>query len=74
MHGPVAADQAIEIDVVQGAADDPQRMAVKGVGEGGDFPPAQVGGQKQHPLAFGEGLFEILEAVVDHDPRHVLGV
>jgi len=72
MHGAVTAHEAIQVNIVQRAHDDMQRMAIQRVGESRKLPPSQVCRQKQHSLAAGQGALEILEPVVDHDSSNVL--
>ena len=44
---------------------------MQGMGEGGEFPGAEVSSQKQNAFAAGVGALEVLEPVVDYDAGDV---
>src|SRR5882757_7646205 len=46
---------------------------MKGMGEGREFPCAQMGRQKKNSLATCDGALEVLEPVVNHYLSNVLG-
>jgi len=49
-----------------------ERIAVKGVGEGGEFPGAEVAGQKEHAFAATMAFQKILMAIEDEDLLDIL--
>ena len=67
VHGSVALDQGVNIRIVERAHDNRERMPLERVGEGGEFPGAEVTRQKQNSFAPGIGAFEVLESVVNYD-------
>jgi len=65
MHGAVTLDQRIDVGIVERAHDDRKGMALEGVGEGGEFPSADVSGEKEDAFSASVSTLEIFEAFVD---------
>ena len=57
VHGAIALDQAIHVDVVQITHHHVHPVTVQGMYEGGELPAAKVSGEKQHTFAAGKGAF-----------------
>ena len=72
MHGAIALDQVIDLGIVQRAHDDRERMALEGMGECGEFPCAQMCGEKENSLALRECSLEVLETFIDDNPADVV--
>src|SRR5579883_2101178 len=72
VQGAVAADQGVEVGIIERPHDEVERVAVEGMGEGRELPAPQVSGEEEHALAALGGAVKVLKAVIDHDFTHVL--
>lgn len=69
----VTIDQCIDERVVDGPDDELQRMAVKRVGERTELPGPEVSGEEERSSPALLGSREVFEAIIDDNPRDVLG-
>ncbi len=72
VHGAIALDQPVKINIVQIPHHHVQRVPMQRMNESGKLPSAKVGGEKQDALAAGEGAFVVFEAVVDHYAAYII--
>ncbi len=67
MQGAITLDQTVDSWIVQRAHDDCKGVTLQGVGESGEFPCAEVGGEEKNTLPPGIGALEVFEAFVHDD-------